>query len=552
MRTPGLIRTAALVAVAGLVLAGCSSGSGSGQANGESGLLKIGSTVPIDSLNPFVAQSDYSAVVFQYVYPHLVQYDAKLDLVADYASKWTTSKDGRTWTFTTAPNATWSDGKPLTAEDAAWTINTILKYQNGATANMAGFVAHLDKAAAPTATKLVLTYQRPVANVLAQLQNVDILPEHLWSRYATGDGLELKRFQNGAPMVSGGPFMLTKYEKNQYAVLNTNPTWWGTKPHISGFGLQFFSNEDAMITAIKTHAIDMVGEGTPPTAVDALKAGGLVVSTAPSLSMKTLIINTNPAKTQHRELLDPRVREALEYATDRTSIINTAWLGQATPGTTIIAAASGIWHNDSIPGLPYDLAKANALLDQAGFTRGSDGIRVADGHPMNYDVIFATDEKGTGDRTFQILQTDFHKIGIQINQRTMDADASFNAITAPDGKYQSYDLAMWDWVPPVDPDFMLSVMTCASWGNNSDSGYCNPAYDALYSQQSTLLDPQARKKVVDKMQQIVYDDRPYIILNYPNIIEAHSTSWTGFVMSPEVGSVTNLSMQTLLNVHRVN
>ena len=169
-----------------------------------------------------------------------------------------------------------------------------------------------------------------------------------------------------------------------------------------------------------------------------------------------------------------------------------------------------------------------------------------------YDVIFATDEKGTGDRTFQILQSDFAKIGIRINQRTMDADAAFNAIMAPDGKYQTYDLAMWDWVPPVDPDFMLSVMTCAAWGNNSDSGYCNKEYDALYAKQSTLLDPKARKTVVDKMQQIVYDDRPYVVLNYPNIIEAHSKAWTGFVMSPEVGSVTNLSMETLLNVHRVN
>ena len=125
-------------------------------------------------------------------------------------------------------------------------------------------------------------------------------------------------------------------------------------------------------------------------------------------------------------------------------------------------------------------------------------------------------------------------------------------LRAPDGKYQTYDLAMWDWVPPVDPDFMLSVMTCAAWGNNSDSGYCNKEYDALYAKQSTLLDPKARKTVVDKMQQIVYDDRPYVVLNYPNIIEAHSKAWTGFVMSPEVGSVTNLSMETLLNVHRVN
>ena len=200
--------------------------------------------------------------------------------------------------------------------------------------------------------------------------------------------------------------------------------------------------------------------------------------------------------------------------------------------------------------LMIDLTRASQLLDQAGDKMGPGGLRIADGHPMSYNVIFPPDERGTGDRTFQIMQADLKKIGIQIVQQNMDDSATFNAISAPKNKYETFDMAMWDWVPPVDPDFMLSVVTCAQLGGNSDSGYCDPTYDKLYAQQSTLVDAGARQELVWQMQQYIDDARPYIILDYPDVIEAYSTKWSGFAISPVMGSVNSLSMQTLLQVHQ--
>jgi peptide/nickel transport system substrate-binding protein len=120
-----------------------------------------------------------------------------------------------------------------------------------------------------------------------------------------------------------------------------------------------------------------------------------------------------------------------------------------------------------------------------------------------------------------------------------------------DLKYTDYDLAMWSWVPPVEPDFMLSVVTCQARGGNSDSGYCNPDYDAMYLKQGTLLDSKERFAEISKMQKHIFDARPYIVLNYPDVIEAHSPKWKGFVLSPLVGSVNNLSTETLMNVQKV-
>jgi peptide/nickel transport system substrate-binding protein len=488
--------------------------------------------------------------VFQYVYPSLTQYDKDLNIVPYFAQRWEKSDDGLTWTFHTVPDAKWSDGNPLTAADVKWTIDMLLRLKEGPTADTAGLVRHVTNVEVPDPNTVVLTYEQPVANVLSQMQELRILPKQVWEEPASGDGEMLDKFENGAPMVSGGPFKLVKYTKGQIALFDRNPNWWGQKPHIEGFGLQFFSNDDAMVTALKTGQVDMIGEYTPPTAIEALKKANMVVLTAPSASMKNIIINSNPDKQVNRELLDPKVRQAMEHAIDRDEIIKTAWLGYATPGSTMIAPASG-WHNDAIKGLPFDLGKANQLLDEAGYTKGADGIRVADGHRMDYQLIFATDERGAGDRAFQIIQNNFAKIGIKITQQVMDGEAAWTAIVGPDEDYPTYDLAMWDWVPPLDPQFILSVVTCDSWGFFSDSGYCDSSYDEMFLKQGTLTDPAERHAFINEMQQKLFDDRPYIILNYPHVIEAHSPKWDGFVLSPVMGSVNSLSTETLLNVHQV-
>jgi peptide/nickel transport system substrate-binding protein len=539
---------AVMTAVLLLAITGCSKSTSTGT---QGGVLRIGATATIDSLNPFVSQSDYSSVAYEYMYPHLVEYDAGLNMIPSFATKWETSPDGKTWTFQTVPGAKWSDGQPLTAKDAAFTINMMIKFQNGPTGQLAGLVAHMTKAVATDDNTLVTSYDAAVANVLAQMQGLNIYPQHIWATLAAGDGKQITSFQNTVPIVSGGPFMMTKYVQNQLALFAKNPNWWGTqKPHIDGFGFQFFANDDALVTALKTNQVDMIGEATPPTALASLQTAGMTVLTAPSVAIKTLIINTNPKKKQHHELLNPTVREAFEYAIDRQQIVATAWLGHAESGSSVVTPASG-WKDPTIKPLPFDIAKANALLDAAGLTTGSDGIRVANGQPMSYDLIFPTEENGAGDRTFQIIQSDFKQIGVQITQHKMDQAAAFTAIAGADNKYQDYDLAMWNWVLPPDPDNIMNAMTCAQWGNLSDSGYCNPTFDAKYAQQSTLTSATARHALIDQMQQQLVQDRPYIVLDYPNVIEAHSPAWTGFVMSPLVGSVNNLSMATLLNVQRV-
>lgn len=513
-------------------------------------VLRIGISQPIDSLNPFVASSDYSSIAYQYGYPFLTVYDAKLKIVPYFATDWTASADGSVWTFHTRKDARWSDGEPLTARDAAFTYSMIAKYRESTTGKFAGWLSHLKSAEATDDTTLVLTYDGPAGDVPVKMQAVPILPAHVWSEVAGEDGSEIDSFENAAPWVSGGPFMLSGYKKNQLALFKANPNWWGeTKPKIGGFGLQMFANGDTMVSALTSGQLDMVGQTISPTAVDSLKAAGMVIESAPSTGFHEMIVNTNPEKTNHKELLNPKVREALELGIDREAIVKQVWLGFAEPGTTIVAPATG-WHDESIASVGYDLDKANAILDELGYSKGADGIRVADGVPMDYEVVFPTEVAGAGDRTFKIIQASYEKLGIRLVQRKMDSDAANAAIMGEDQNYRNFDIAMWLWVPPLDPDFILSVLTCGQRRNNSDSGYCNPDYDTLYLKQAQLSDRAERAKVINEMQAIAYRDRPYIVIVYPQTLEAHDPAWKGFVPSPMVGSVNNLSVDTLLNVHK--
>jgi peptide/nickel transport system substrate-binding protein len=550
----------ALVALAllGAACGGSSNGSSSQSSSStvkEGGTLRIGTSSTIDSLNPFVAFQANAILLFYYEYPYLTQLDAKNNIVPQFAKTWTVSPDGLTVTYHLTPNAKWSDGQPLNATDVAWTFNTIIKFQKGPTAYYSTYLTDLKSAEATDPNTVVFHYSQAQANSVSQLSAIPVLPEHVWSKYAAGDGKGLRTYQNAPtasqPVVSGGPFELVKYQKDEIALMQRNPSYWGPKPHIDAFGLQIYSDDDAMITALKNGELDAV-EGIPTTDVKTVQAAGFKLNTTPGMFFYDFIINSNPKKPQNTELLNPQVKEAFEYAIDREQIIKVVLGGYGTPGSTIIPPADGKWHDPSIKPLPFDVAKANSILDSLGYTKGSNGYRTANGHEMSYSIIIPTSRQADLTRTFQILQPDFQQIGVKLSLKVLDPNAAFAAITAPNNQYLNFDLAMWDWIPGVDPADILSVLTKDQWGSNSDTGYNNPQYDALYNEQQAEINPQKRLQIVYQMQQMLFNDRPYIVLNYPDIIDAYNAkAWAGFYSEDGYGIFLNNGIQSLTQVHQI-
>ncbi|MER7212386.1 MULTISPECIES: ABC transporter substrate-binding protein [Streptosporangium] len=531
----------------GLLAAGCSGGSDAGaRAAGKSGaVLRIGTTFTCNSTNPFASIGTTCAMIFRYNYPFLVQYTGSGSFEGDLAKSWTSSEDKLTWTFDLRPGAKWSDGTPLTAADVAFTVNTIVKYREGPTASEAASVKNVRSASAPTPERVVITYEKPTANVLGRLVKVPVLPAHVWEKYATGDGMQLKQTPNPAPLVAGGPFRLSKYAKDQIALMEPNPNWYGDRPKPGGFGLQFFSSPDAMVNALKTGQIDYAAP-LPITAVKPVEQAGFTVSRRAGFRFHDLIINQSPNQKAHPELRDPKVREAFEHAVDRKRIIEVAYLGYGTPGSSIVPPASGDWYDPSVRPLGFDLTKAAALLDEAGHRPGPDGVRVADGAPMSYEVIIPDVEGGEGERALQIVSEDFRKIGVQLKPRQADNATAFDQLTGPDKKYEQFTLAQWGWIAQRDPDFLLNGMTCGQWGSWNDTAYCDKDYDKLYDQQASTVDDADRREIVWRMQKMVYEARPYIVTHYDDVVEGHSKKWSGFGDSP-LGILDSQSRYGLLS-----
>lgn len=543
---------------AALALGACSP---AGQTPNEGpAVLRIGVTSDVDSTNPFVGINEIAYAVWMHIYPSLLQYDTT-DPGAPYkgslAEEWELAEDGLTLTFKLRQGATWSDGEPLDAEDVVWSLNLFRDY-NETVASGWSVGGNITSITAPDAHTVVLTMAEPSALSLTNVATTPLLPEQVWGEYATGDGEALKTFDNvpveGKPMVSGGPFVMTQYRKGELAVFEANPNWYGDKPAIAGFGVQTYKVADTMITALASGNID-AASGIPPTGLGPLERAGKTVHSGPALALRDFAINSNPDKPDNRELLNPNVRKAMEHAINRQEIVETAWVGKASPGDSVLPPTTGtggqLWYNENLKTIGYDLDEANRLLDAEGFKRSADGIRLAeDGSRMDYEVIFADDESGPGDRAFQIIKADFEKIGIGLTQRKLDTSATWDAIyCGEDCEYRDFDLFMWNWHPGQDPNFMMSAMTCEQWGSWNDVGYCNPVIDELNTRQQMAVDPAERKKIIDEMQQIIYDDRPYIILTYDVRNDAWATEWDGFVPSTQ-GFFNSRSTQTLEKVHR--
>jgi peptide/nickel transport system substrate-binding protein len=535
-RVLGLLVLLALV----LAAAGCGgdgesegtpTGTGATEEEGEvvkGGILRIGTTGEIDSINPFVAFNSESYQAFVIEYPLLVQYSPEFEWEGDWAESWETSADGLTWTFTLKPGQ-WSDGQPLTAEDAVWTGETVLKYAKGPTSILAPFLSHVKSLEAPDPQTLVITYDQPVGNVLPQLQQFFILPKHVWEQHVGNDGKGLKQFnpQDDLPVVGAGPFVITKFDKKGTTIFEKNPNYYGDEPNVDAVGYQHFENEDALLASFDAGEIDFLEE-VPANAVAQLEENeDVVVSKVESTQINNFIFNSNPDKPENRELLDPKVREAFEYAINREEIAEVVFGGNAVPVASIVAPITGEWMNPNIEPLPYDPDEGNRILDELGYERGADGIRVVDGEKMEYEVITPTGVQGV-QREFEIIQNGLNEIGVKLTPKALDDTTAFEEIGAPDWKYESFDLSMWSWVGYLDPDFVLSVTTCDQWGGWSDTGYCNEEYDELYAEQGVTVDQEARKQIVWEMQDIHQRDRPYIHLVAVEYITVWQNEWDGF------------------------
>ncbi|WP_320784922.1 ABC transporter substrate-binding protein [Streptomyces sp. CRN 30] len=498
------------------------------QARADDGkkVLTVAVAQSVDSLSPFLATRLVSTSIHRLMYEYLTAYDAKdARAVPGLATEWTPSADKLTWTYTIRSDATWSDGRKVTAEDVAWTFGKMMSDEKAATA-LGSYVGNFRRVTAPSPTELVIELEKPQATMTAL--DVPIVPKHVWEK--VGD---FSKFNNDKdfPVVGNGPFVLTDYKPDSYVRLEANDKFWRGAPNFDELVFKYYKDGDAAVAALQKGEVDFVGNLTPAQAEALQGQEDVKVNDAPGRRFLALAVNPGARARNgerfgdgHESLLDQRVRQALFLGIDRKTLVDRVYQGHAVEGEGYIPPrfSTYYWKPSPDQELTHDPAEANRLLDEAGYRKNGEGRRVGeDGKPITYRLLCHADrpeEKALG----QYLEEWWGELGIGMRLDCLDNVS--DPWLAGD-----YDLAFDGWSVNPDPDFVLSIHTCAARPATpndigaTDNFICDKRYDDLYARQLAEYDPAKRAALVKQAVSRLYDLGYMNVMAYPNAVEAYRT-----------------------------
>ena len=487
-----------------------------------------------DSLNPYTGIAAESYELWYLIYPTLTT-PAQTDLSSTpaLAASWSHSADQLTWTFHLVKDAVWTDGVPVTSADVVFSLQSVVDGGTQA-ATWGSYLKGVTKVTAPDKHTVVLHLKKP--NVGLPYLPMPIVPVHIWGKLAKG---EVRSFKNSPPVVGAGPFTLVSADPTLSTItFERNPTYFGDPSKIDEIVFTVYKEEDAAVQALKKGEVDFV-EGIQGLTVQRLQgAPGITthIGLAPGfdeIAFNTGAVNPStgvPKGDGNPAVQDPAFRHALGYAIDRREIISKVYQGLGSPGASVVPAGNPLqWQPPAARAFHFDLAKAGALLDAAGYTKGRDGKRhMPDGSPIGTLRLDARSDSPTSIGTMTYFKEWLGDLGIDATVNIMSGEKLTDIILQGD-----FDVFQWGWVADPDPDSVLSYMTCWQRGNWSDSWFCNKKYDAMYAAQHTQLDTAKRKVILDKMQRMLYFQAPYLVTTYGGTGEAYrSDRFTDFSAQP--------------------
>ncbi|MDQ3691915.1 MAG: ABC transporter substrate-binding protein [Chloroflexota bacterium] len=524
--------------------------SDAGTATG--GTARIGVGGYPDSLNPGNGVLAESYTVYELVYDTPISVTSAGEYVPELASEWSVSDDGLTWTMTIVEGATFHDGEPLTAEDVAFSVELYRDTEDFPF--LPSYAAPFETVEATDETTVILTTAEPINTFDAYLAFIYVIPKHIWESEEDAVAFENEE------MVGSGPFTLEEASQGEFIELASNTEYWGTPPSVDGVIFQTIPNPDARVTSLTTGEVDAITE-FPATAVSTLQnaedvtvhiadigAGGSLRDVFFNIVADEDCPEDGGVCSGHPALKDLAVRQALAHATDKQQIIDVATLGTGSPGLSMVPPGLGEYYASEVEDYAYDVAAANALLDEAGYEDGDgDGIREClpdqDCETLTFRFNYA-DDIDTAPREAELLEGMWAEIGVAIEIQGLDPDA-LTSVCCPSF---DYDIMLWGWGSDPDPAFLLGVGLCSEIDTGfSETGYCNPDFDALYDAQAVEQDHATRVEQIIEMQQLLVDDVPYIIPYYQQSIQAWRTdTFSGWVEDdPTLGLEDSASLSAL-------
>ena len=469
-----------------------------GRAAGGGRLVVAADSEP-RQLNPAIVASNGVFFVASKVVEPLAEasYDAG-GLRPLLATGWEGSEDGLSLTFTLREGVTWHDGEPFTSADVAFSAMEVWKpLQNIGR----GVFANLEAVETPDDLTAIFRFSKPtpaqlIANALPVVSAV--LPKHVYA------GTDIAANPANAALIGTGPFVWGEYRPGEYYLLKRNPAYWNaTEPKLDEIVFRVLPDRAAAASALEAGEIQLAAFSAVPL-VDLERIGqvpGLAVVTKGYEALTyQLVVEINHRNEYLKNL---KVRQAIAHAIDRKFVLDTIFLGYATEATGPVPKNAPDFYTGDVTLYDFDVARANALLDEAGYPRGADGVRFA---LRLLPAPYFNETRQFGDYLRQALAA----VGIDATIVANDSAGHQKAVYTD----HAFDLAIAPTVFRGDPAISTTILvrsgTPAGVPFSNQGGYANPAIDALVDEALVTLDPEKRVELYREFQRLVTADLPLI------------------------------------------
>jgi peptide/nickel transport system substrate-binding protein len=455
------------------------------------------------NLDPRIGADAYSAHIDGLIFSSLVAHDAQMKIIPDLATSWDTP-DPVTYVFHLRPGVKFHDGRPLTSADVKFTFESIL---SGAVKTpKAGALKMVSSIETPDDATVIFHLHEPYASFLWSLTRpaVGIVPRGSSTGFAQHP-------------IGSGPFKFVSMATDEEIILARNENYFDGAPKIEKLRIRIVPDVTVRALELRKGSADAtINSLTPDMVVTLGNERGLAADQQPGTTLAYIAFNFTDPTLAKRE-----IRQALAYATDRKTIIQYLLRGHARQAASVLPPNSWAYDGD-VPQYDFDPARAEQMLDAAGFHRGADGMR------LHLTLKTSTDESTR--LMSEAIADQWKRVGVALELRPLEFATFYTDITR--GSFQMYALR---WVGANnDPDIFEYIFSSKKMPpNGANRGhYVNAELDALLQAAHIETDQEKRKTILAQVQKIVAEDEPYINLWYVDNVVVHRDRLTGIVIPP--------------------